>query len=95
MVSIFKGDTAQNFIEIEFENDSEFEIYKLIVQCGEIHKEYIEPVSPLIVTLTKEETKKLNYNNFVYVAAEDKEGNKLTADGYATFGAKRQVVEDN
>lgn len=95
MASIFKGDTAEKFLEIELENETDLEIAKAIVQCGEIRKEFVNPVFPLTVSYTREETKKLNFNSFVYLAIEDKEGRKLTADGYATFGAKRQVVEDN
>lgn len=38
MASIFKGDTAENFIEIELENETDLEIYKVIVQCGDIRK---------------------------------------------------------
>ncbi len=95
MTSIFKGDTAENFIEIELENETDLKIHKAIVQCGEIRKEFVDPVFPLTVSYTREETKKLNFNSFVYLAIETPDGQKLTADGYATFGAKRQVVEDN
>lgn len=93
MVSIFKGDTAYNLIEIELDNPTNFEVYKVIVQCGEIQKVFIEPEWPLIVSLTKEETAKLDYDNFVYMAVENKNGDKLTPDGYGYFKAKLQVVE--
>lgn len=47
-----------------------------------------------MVSFTKEETKKLNSNNVVYIAIENKDGEKITPEGYGSFGAKLQVVED-
>ncbi len=94
MIQIFRGDTLNNFITVELVNNSNFEIYKLIFQCGCIRKEYIEPVFPLKISLSRKESEKLDYNSTAHVAVENKLGEKFTAEGMVQFIAKRRVVKD-
>lgn len=94
MIEIFRGDTLNNFITVELVNNANFDVYKLIFQCGCIRKEYIEPVFPLSISLTKQESEKLDYDSTAYIAVENRKGEKLTADGMVSFIAKRRVVKD-
>ena len=87
-----QGDTANNAIKITIENDSSFEIDKIVIQCGKIKKEYTE--NPFIVSFSKEETELLSEINTLYIAVYNAEGEKKTINGQITFKADRKVVND-
>lgn len=91
---IFKGDTENNFIKIDLVNNTDFEIYKAIFQCGNLQKVYENPIFPLIISFTREESKQLDFNSTCYLAVENEQGEKFTARGKGEFLAKREVVKD-
>ena len=94
MFTIFKGDTANNFIKINLNNIVNMQIAKLIFQCGKLQKVYENPTFPLYISFTRDETKLLNFQNVGYVAIETTNKEKYTAKGYVSFKAKLEVVQD-
>ena len=97
---IYRGDStaafSQNFLEIcaEFPDDTwaervskaEFKVGPLPVMTFE------NPVFPLTVNLTSEQTALLKDVNDCYLAVYDENGLKQTCEGQLTVASRRRVV---
>ena len=93
---LFRGDDTnafgQKFITIELDNAEGLGIYKAEFKCGTILKTFENPIFPIDISLSAEETSKLFQNNACYLAIYDEFGRKHTCSGYLTFSTKREVV---
>lgn len=95
MVRIYKGDTYKDFITIEsveLPSGSIFTIAKAIFECGKIRKEFENPVFPLKITLTGQDTMLCEFKNVGYLGIVDDEGNHHTCNGYIAFEAVDGVI---
>lgn len=96
---IFKGDNTaafgNNFITINIDNPQEFQISKAIFVCGCIQKSFENPVFPLVINLSSQETKKLSSSNVCYFVVYDSEGRQKTCQGTLTFKAQNGVIQQN
>ena len=94
---IFKGDNTgafgNNFITINLVNPDGHEISKVIFVCGCIKKEFKNPVFPLVVNLTSQETDTLKTVNTCYLVAYDTMGRQKTCQGTLTFKAIPGVIQ--
>ena len=93
---LYRGDDTdafgQRFITINLENATGLTITKAEFKCGYLLKTFENPVFPIDISLTSEETSKLSQNNSCYLAIYDEQGRKHTCNGYLTFTSKREVV---
>lgn len=96
MTTIFtKDDTNafnQNFLIIELENPTGLAVSKAEFRCGKIFKTFKNPVFPLEIDFSAEETELLNYTNACYLAVYDEQGRKRTCEGHIIFNARKGVV---
>lgn len=97
--AIYKGDDTaafgNDFITISLENPESLVVSKAIFTCGDkIEKTFLDPVFPLVVNLTSEETEILNSSNICHLVVYDSEGRQRTCDGSLTFNAKKGVLPD-
>lgn len=92
----FKGDDTnafgKTFITIELDNPYEFEISKAIFIVGCIKKEFENPVFPLRINFTSEESKKLQFKNTAYLVVFDSESRQQTCERTLTFPMKEGVI---
>lgn len=95
-MTIYKGDDTSafggGFLDIDIKTSTEVEISKAVFVSGEIKKTFENPVFPIKVNLTVEDTKKLKYNNIGYLVVYDKDNRPRLCDGYITFSAKDGVI---
>lgn len=98
-VSIYKGDNTGafsegSFLKINVNGIPEgFEVSKAEIKIGILPVIEVEnPVFPLGINLTSEQTSVLMNKNNIYVALYDSEGRKKTCKGTKTFDALEQVV---
>lgn len=93
---LYRGDDTDafgaKFITINLENAIGLNITKAEFKCGIIFKTFENPVFPLSISLTSQETSKLNFNNACYLAIYDDLGRKRTCQGTLTFTTKAKVV---
>ena len=95
---IVKGDNTAafggNFLTISLDNETGTEIIvtKAVFACGPIRLEFNDPVFPLTINLTEEQTAQLDYENECYLAVWDGQGRKLTCKGTLAFGAEQRKV---
>ena len=93
---LYRGDDTNafnnKFITIELENAEGLIISKAEFKCGEILKTFENPVFPIEISLSSEETSRLFQNNSCYLAIYDELGRKHTCNGYLSFSSKREVV---
>lgn len=90
-----KDDTnafEQKFLKIELETPIDITISKVDFRCGQILKTFENPLFPLKIDLTSEETAILSYTNTCYLAIYDELGRKRTCKGSLTFETKGAVV---
>lgn len=82
---IYKGDDTgafgANFLTISLENAENVTISKAVFRCNEITKEFENPVFPIKINLTAEETSMLYEDNTCYLAVYDEKGLKKTCEG--------------
>lgn len=94
-MTIYKGDDTSafggGFLTIDIETNQEYTISKAVFVSGEITKTVLNPIFPIKIDLTAEDTKKLKYNNIGYLVVYDKNGKPKMCDGYITFSAKDGV----
>lgn len=97
---LFRGDNTSAFddnfiiVEVEFPDDTwadrismaEFKVTGLPSMVFE------NPVFPITINLTSEQTALLKDVNECYLAVYDEEGRKRTCEGQLTFTSKRRVV---
>ena len=95
-MTIHKGDDTNafdtKFISVVLENSDLLDISKAEFRCGTVLKTFEDPIFPLDIDLTSEETSKLDYQNVCYLAIYDRQGRKKTCEGYLTFTAKGRAV---
>lgn len=96
--AIFKGDDSgafgNNFITINLDNPLGYPISKAIFVCGCIQKPFKNPVFPLTINLTSQETVKLRSSNVCYLVVYDSEGRQKTCQGSLTFNAQNGVINN-
>lgn len=96
--AIFKGDDSgafgNNFITINLDNPLGYPISKAIFVCGCIQKPFKNPVFPLRINLTSQETAKLRSSNVCYLVVYDSEGRQKTCQGSLTFNAQNGVINN-
>lgn len=96
--SIYKGDDTgafgNTFITITMNNPTGFSISKAIFVCGCIQKAFVNPVFPLELNLSSEETEKLRTQNICYFIAFDELGRQKTCKGTLTFNAQNGVLNN-
>ena len=93
---LYRGDDTNafdaKFLEIDLENVEGLTISKAEFRCGSILKTFENPLFPISISLTSEETAKLGMNNACYLAIYDELGRKHTCKGVLTFTSKLKVV---
>lgn len=93
---IYKGDDTGAFggtlLVINIENPLECIITKAEFKCGCIRKTFVNPIFPISINLTSDETKKLNPSNSCYLAVYDEYGLKQTCEGTIRIEANNEVV---
>ena len=90
MASINKGDNTgafgNDFLRIYLNNPNNLYIQRALIQInGDVEKEYYDPIFPLRVNFTGEETNLLQQVNTIKLALWDEYGRRRTADGKFTF----------
>lgn len=94
--AIFKSDDTgafgNSFITINLDNPQGYEVSKVIFVCGCIQKTFDNPVFPLAINLTSDETEKLRSSNVCYLVAYDNQGRQKTCKGTLTFAAQNGVL---
>lgn len=96
-MAIRKGDDSNafgfSFLTVNLENSDQYTIAKAKVRIGTIIKKIDNPVFPLHISLTKEETLTLSEAcNKIYMAIYDVDNKKWTCEGELTFKAAPKVV---
>jgi hypothetical protein len=95
-----RGDTADNCIIIEFDNPLPMKPTKLVLQAGALRKvitEFPEPLTSLMVSFDRKETKKLSNVTKCYAAVywfENGVEKKKTFDGSLEIQTDDEVVKD-
>ena len=98
MTTMYKGDDTnafdQNFIKIDIENSGNYEISKLVFQCGPVQKVYTNPTFPIYVNFTHTESLRLYQDSTCYLQVFDNKGRRQTCEGTLNFTAKQKVIAD-
>lgn len=99
MASINRGDNTKafggDFLRIYLNNPNKLVITKAIFQVnGCLEKEFIDPIFPLRVNFTGEDTYKLQQMNVCKLALWDSHGRRRTADGKFTFFVKENMIKE-
>lgn len=96
MTSIYRGDDTGafdgKFLQINLNNLSEKVITKAEFRCGAIFKVFENPLFPIDINLTSEETLKLQDENSAFLAIYDEQGRKKTIMSDIVFKTKGRVV---
>lgn len=96
---IFKGDNTgafgNAFITISLDNPQGLTISKAIFVCGCYQKTFDNPVFPLTINFSSEETERLRSTNICYLVVYDSEGRQKTCEGTLTFVAQNGVLPNN
>ena len=93
----YKGDDynafGENWVLIELDFPEDWVISKAEFKVGNLPlMKFIDPVFPIVVNLTSEQTINLKDVNTCYMAIYDEENRKKTLDGSWTFKAEDEVV---
>lgn len=98
-MTLYQGDNTAafsgNFLTINLSVAEGLEppvISRAELKIGCICKNFSNPVFPLTVNLSEEETAKLQTQNTAYMAVWDSEGRKKTCKGSITFNAQSRRV---
>lgn len=93
---IYKGDNTgafgNSFITINLDNPLGYPISKAIFVCGCLRKTFKNPIFPIVVNYTSEETAQLRASNVCYLVVYDSQGRQKTCQGTLTFNAKNGVI---
>lgn len=96
MTSIYQSDDTaafgNNFITIDINNPLEYPISKAVFVCGCVKKTFENPVFPLIINYTSEETERLGATNTGYLVVYDSNGRQKTCNGNIVFYVKNGVI---
>lgn len=94
--TLYRGDDTDafggNFIRVNIKNNTTYKITKCVWSCGTVKKTYDNPIFPLIINLTSDETSKLLSQNTCYLAVYDEYGRKKTCKGKLTFDSNSKKV---
>ena len=97
-IPIYKGDDTgafgNQFITINLDNPDEYIISKAIFICGCFQRTYKNPIFPLVVNLSSEETAQLKSTNICYLVVFDEEGRQKTCKGQLVFSAQNGVLNN-
>lgn len=98
MASINRGDNTgafgTDFLRIYLNNPNNLYIQKAVFQVnGSLEKEFIDPIFPLRVNFTGQETEMLCQVNHCKLALWDASGRRRTADGKFTFFVKENHIK--
>ena len=93
----YKGDDfnafGEDWVEIELDFPEDWLISKAEFKVGNLPTmRFPNPIFPLVVNLTSEQSANLKDVNTCYMAIYDEEGRKKTLDGSWTFLAENEVV---
>lgn len=97
----FKGNNTQafdkHFMRINLINPQSLDVNysRIDFVCGGIRKVFYNPVFPLYVDFTSEETAKLSFNNVGYLIAYDNLGRSEQCQGYIEFSFQNGVIKVN
>lgn len=99
MASINRGDNTgafgNDFLRIYLNNPNELYIQKAVFQINDdLTKEYYDPIFPLRVNFSGEETNLLRQVNTCKLALWDEHGRRRTADGKFTFFVKENRISE-
>ena len=98
-MTIYRNDDTNafgnEFLTIELDNEFNFIITKAEFQCGTVLKVYENPVFPLNVSLTREETKLLRSQNNCYLRVYDENSLRETCEGTIIVETKSEVVNES
>ena len=93
---IYKGDNSgafgNNFITINLENPLGYTNSKAIFVCGCVQKSFVNPVFPIVVNFSSEETANFRTANTCYLVVFDELGRQRTCKGTLTFKAQNGVL---
>lgn len=96
---IFKGDNTgafgNSFITVNLDNPQDYVISKVVFVCGCFQKAFPNPVFPLTINFTSEETEHFRTANTCYLVAYDEQGRQKTCKGTLTFKAQNGVLGVN
>lgn len=98
MANITCGDNTAafggNFLTITLRNESGVEVVikKAVFACAGIRLEFENPVFPLTINLTEEQTAKLQCQNTCYLAVWDDQDRKKTCTGSFSFKTNTRKV---
>lgn len=88
-VLMFRGDDTDafggNFIRINLTNNTNYQVKKAVWSCGTVKKTFENPVFPLIINLSSEETDQLLTENTCYLAVYDEFDRKKTCSSNLSF----------
>lgn len=95
---IYKSDDTaafgNNFITINLENPLGYTISKAIFVCGCVQKTFENPVFPIVINFTSEETEHFRSSNICYLVVFDEFNRQKTCKGTLTFNAKNGVINN-
>lgn len=97
-MTIYQGDNTAafggNFLTINISSETGVvpTITRAELKIGCICKTFENPVFPMTINLTEEETQKLQAQNSAYLAVWDIEGRKKTCQGTISFPASPRRV---
>lgn len=88
------GAFGGTFLTISLNNNTgeQITVSKAVFACGSVRVEFKNPVFPLVVNLTEEQTEKLNCKNTCYLAVWDDQGRKRTCEGSLSFNTNPRKV---
>ena len=97
-MTIYQGDNTAafggNFLTISISSETGIvpTITRAELKIGCITKTFENPVFPMTINLTEEETQRLQSQNTAYLAVWDASGRKKTCQGQITFPASARRV---
>lgn len=94
---ITQGDSTSafgnSFLEVNLENIGDKSVSKVVFVCGSVKIEYQNPVFPLTINLTGEQTSELKCGkNTAYLIAYDENNQSTTCNGSITFDVSPRKV---
>lgn len=96
MTAIYKNDDTaafgNSFITINLENPLGYTISKAIFVCGCVQKAFDNPVFPIVINFSSQETASFSSANTCYLVVFDELGRQRTCKGTLTFKAQNGVL---
>lgn len=96
MSNITRGDNTAafggRFLTISLDNSTGLNISRAEFACGAIHLSFENPVFPLHINLSEQQTAQLCSTNTCFLAVWDEEGRKRTCEGTLKFDTNPRKV---